>query len=215
MTTKASQDSANKLREKAMVLSALATKSALDFAEAIYEIYYCNVAVGGGELPAYKFFGYDTWGSYVEEELGLHITTAASYRRVHDVFMIQLKDNWDSSLVTSLTKFRSIVRVVDAKNVNSWLKKAKRLSCCALEEEVLEELYGKRKTGAHRHFLAMLTDWQLVKTNSILEIGFQEFPNCDSRGEVLVKILEQWDAAMSKHPKRHLRSIRGGKAASA
>jgi hypothetical protein len=202
------QANANKLREKIIGLTVQETKCQLEVAEAVYELYYGTVAVGNGELPLYKFFGYPSWFAYVEEEVGLHVTTAASYRMVHDVFMIQLKGKWDASLIPSFTKMKALTRVVDAKNVNAWLRKAKRLSCCALEEEILEALYGKQKKGANRHFLAMLTDRQFTAVNSIIEIGRQEFPDLETRGEVLTKILEQWDAAVAKKTKRGLRIVK-------
>jgi hypothetical protein len=205
------QASANKLREKIIGLTRQEAKCQLEVAEAVYELYYGTVEVGNGELPLYKFFGYPSWFAYVEEEVGLHVSTAAGYRMVHDVFMIQLRGKWDVDLMPSFTKMKALTRVVDAKNVNAWLRKAKRLSCCALEEEILQDLYGKRKRGANRHFLAMLTDRQLTAVNSIIEVGRQEFPEAESRGDVLTRILEQWDAAVAKRTKRGLRVVQGGK----
>ncbi len=183
-------------------------------AEVIHDLYYGTVEVGGGELPVFKFFGYPSWFAYVEEEIGLHVTTAHSYRIVHDVFSVQLKGKWDPELIASFTKMKALARVVDAKNVNSWLRKAGRLSSCALEEEVLEALHGKRKRGANRHFLTMLTDRQLSSVNAVIELGRQEFApqGLVSRGDVLARILEQWGAAVSGRKRAGLRVVQGGKA---
>ncbi len=209
------QSSANKLRDKIVLLCGQERKAQFEVAEAVYELYYGTVEVGGGELPLWSFFGHKSWFEYVETEVGLHVSTAAAYRMVHDVFMVRLQGKWDQSITPSFTKMKALVRVVDAKNVNAWLKRANSISCCALEEEIHEFLHGKKKTGANRHFVTMLTTRQLTAVNSIIEVGRQEFPDLESRGEILTKILEQWDAAVSKKTKRGLRVVQGGKAKSA
>jgi hypothetical protein len=209
-----SQSSANKLREKVLLLCGKEREAQLEVAEAVYELYYGTVEVGGGELPLWSFFGHKSWFDYVETEVGLHVSTAAGYRMVHDVFMIRLKGKWDQEIpLPSFTKLKALVRVVDPKTVNAWLKRANSISCCQLEEEIAEFLYGKKKAGALRHFTALLTSRQLTTVNAIIEVGRQEFPELDSRGQILTKILEQWDAAVAKKTKRGLRMIDGGKSA--
>lgn len=210
-----SQSSANKLRDKIVALCGQEKKAQLEVAEAVYELYYGTVEAGGGEMPLWSFFGHKSWFDYVETEVGLHVSTAAGYRMVHDVFMVRLKGKWDQDLLVSFTKMKALTRVVEPGNVNAWLKRAASISCCALDEEILEHMYGKRKAGAHRHFTAMLTSRQLTAVNSIIEVGRQEFPELESRGAVLAKILEQWDAAVSKRTKRGLRIVQGGKSKSA
>jgi len=210
-----SQSSANKLRDKIVALCGQERKAQLEVAEAVYELYYGTVEVGGGELPLWSFFGHKSWFDYVETEVGMHVSTAAAYRMVHDVFMVRLKGKWDQNEIASFTKMKALTRVVEPGNVNAWLKRANSITCCALEEEILEHMYGKRKAGAHRHFTAMLTSRQLTSVNAIIEVGRQEFPELESRGAVLAKILEQWDAAVAKKTKRGLRLVPGGKAKSA
>lgn len=199
-----SQSSANQLREKAMLLCQQENKAQMEMAAIIYDLYYGTVKVGGGddEMPLFKFFGHDTWFDYIETEVGMHVSTAAGYRMVHDVFMVRLKGEWDKSLTPSFTKMKALTRVVERKNVNSWLKKANRMSCCALEEEITLELHGKPRRNADRHFVTMLTTRQLTAANAILEVARQEFPELETRGELLSKILEQWDAAVAKKGRR-------------
>jgi len=211
--SKYTQSSANKLRDKVVLLCSQERKAQLEVAEAVYDLYYGEVEVGGGTMPLWEFFGHSSWFDFVETEVGLHVTTAAGYRSVHYAFMVVLQGKWDRSLMVSFTKMKALARVVDAKNVNFWLKRAGSMSCCQLEEEIEEHLHGKRKAGAHRHFTAMLTTRQLASVNAIIEVGRQEFPELETRGEVLTRILEQWDAAVSKRGKRGLRVISGGKTA--
>jgi hypothetical protein len=196
------QASANSLREKAVLLRARERGSQLETASVIYDLYYGDVEIGKGFMPLWKFFGYDSWFDYVETEVGMHVSTAAGYRMVHDVFMVRLKGKWDPEIMPSFTKLKALTRVVDAKSVNSWFRRANSVSCCLLEEEVLEHLYGKKKSGANRHFTALLTDRQITSVNSIIEIGRKEFPELESRGDILTKILEQWDAAVAKRTRR-------------
>jgi hypothetical protein len=210
-TSSHTQSTANKLRDKIVLLCGQERKAQLEVAEAIYELYYGTVEVGGGELPLWSFFGHKSWFDYVETEVGLHVSTAAGYRMVHDVFMVRLKGKWDLDNIASFTKMKALTRVVEAGNVNAWLKRANVLTCCALEEEILEHVYGKRKAGAHRHFTAMLTNRQLATVNAVIEVGRQEFPELEGRGAVLAKIMEQWDAAVAKKTKRGLRVVQGGK----
>lgn len=205
------QSFANSLREKAVLLRSRERSSQMETASVIYDLYYGDVTIGGGSMPLWSFFGYSSWFDYVETEVGMHVSTAAGYRMVHDVFMVRLKGKWDPELMPSFTKLKALTRVVDAKSVNSWFRRANSVSCCLLEEEVLEHLYGKQKAGASRHFSALLTDRQLASVNSIIEVGRHEFPELESRGDVLTKILEQWDAAVAKRPKRGLKVIQGEK----
>ncbi len=205
------QSTANKLRERITILCGQERKAQLEVAEAVYELYYGTVEVGGGELPLWSFFGHKSWFDDVETEVGMHVSTAAGYRMIHDVFMVRLKGKWDLDNIASFTKMKALTRVVEPTTVNAWLKRANVLTCCALEEEILEHMYGKRKAGAHRRFTALLTNRQLASVNAVIEVGRQEFPELESRGAVLSKILEQWDAAVAKKTKRGLRVVQGGK----
>lgn len=198
------QQYANKLRDRALEISQQETKSRLELAAIIHELYYGTVQMGAGELELYKFFGYDTWFDYVETEIGLHVTTAASYRVIHQVFAVELAGTCDHTLLSgvSFTKLRALTHVVDAKSVNGWLKKAQKLTCCKLDEEIEVARYGARKRGAHRAFQAMVTDRQLTQMNAILALAYEEFPDAENRADALLRIMEQWDAAVRKLPRK-------------
>lgn len=193
-----SKDAAEKLREKAILLAGNHTKTAMELAEVLYNTYYGEVNYAGGNLQLWEAWGFKSWFDYVENELGIHQNTAAGYRRTYEVFEIKCAGEWDKKSGVSFTKMKALARVVNKVNVNSWLKKAKTMSCCELEDAVLASIYGKQKSGVTRHFSAFLTDRELIKINSILEVGYQKFPNCERRGEVLTKILEEWDHKAAK-----------------
>lgn len=181
--------SAQRLRTKACELSRAEGRSRFALAEVIHDLYYGVVEVGSKEVPLFKFFGFKTWFDYVEsDEVGLHVSTAAGYRAVWDVFGVKLAGQWDRELMLPFTKMRALTRVVDATNVNSWLKRAARLTCCALEDEIA----GKSKRRQYRHFAAFVTDHQLARVVNILDRASDEFPDLTTRGDLLVKVLEQW-----------------------
>lgn len=215
-STTMNQSNANKLRTRIVELVQQEKRASFEIAEAIYELYYGTAEVGGAgdEMPLYEFFGFKSWFQYVETEVGMHVSTAQGYRMVHDVFMIRLKDKWDSSVNVSFTKLKALTKLrdkLDGRNVNSWLKRASEMTACALEDEIALELYGRRRGGAHRHFLAMLTDRQLTEMNTILAQAYDEFPDVDKRGDVLMKIVSQWSSAVMRKSKGNLRLVHGSK----
>lgn len=202
-----SKGDAIKLRELALRLATVDTRARLELGQALHELYYGVVAVGGSELPLWQF-GHASWFDYVEQEVGLHVSTAAGYRAVWDVFGVKLSGAWDTTINVSLTKLKACIPVVNAKNVNAWLRRAEKHTCCELEDLVYAERFGARSKRAHRHFTALLTDRQLTEVNAILALAAEAFPNVRTRGDLLVRALGQWDQATRKGS-RHLRVVRG------
>jgi hypothetical protein len=203
---------AQRLRERAVQLANADTKARLELGQALHELYYGAVEVAGGELAVWKFFGHDSWFDYVETEVGLHVSTAAGYRLVWDVFGVKLDGAWDKSINVSFTKLKAILPVVNAKNVNAWLRRAEKHTCCELEDLVHVERFGNRRRRATRHFTALLTDQQLTEINTVLELARDRFPKVKTRGDLLLRIVGEWDAAARKvgGARTHLRVV-GGK----
>lgn len=199
------QTAAMKLRERAIELIGQETKSRLELASIIHELYYGEMVASGGRIPLWRHFGFKNWFDYVETEIGMHVTTASGYVLVHEVFSVRLGGKWDPSSAPSFTKLKAIARVVDAKNVGSWIKRAQEMSCCALEEAVQEAVHGRRRKGAVHGFMAMLTARQMAAVNAVIEVGRQSFPGLRTRGDVLTRILEEWSDSRTK---RGLRVVR-------
>lgn len=184
---------AESIRRKAQEASEKTTKSVMELAAALWDTYHNDVKIGSINIQLWEVWGYKSWFDYAERELGIHQTTAASYRRIHEVFEVDLKDSWDKNLACSYTKMKSISRVVTKKNVNSWLKKAATLSCCELDEHVIEAMYGKSKSGATHSFLVNVTKKELAKISQVLSEAKEGFEDPDERrGSVLTRILEEW-----------------------
>lgn len=197
-------DTANKLRSQALKVFTNATRASFAMAAMLYETYYGTIQSGDGSklgresIPLWEAWGFKSWNDYAERELEIHQSTAASYRRVHEVFQIKIGGNWDSKYSVSFTKLRALCRVVTPENVNVWLKRASKMSCCEVDEAVQAVLHGKKRAGANRHFAVFLTNRELIQINSIIEVGHQKFPEVERRGEILTKILEQWNQLSAK-----------------
>jgi len=183
---------AESVRRKAQEASWKVTKSVMDLAEALWETYCHDVTVAGEQVPLWSAWGFKSWFDYAERELGIHQTTAAAYRRIHEVFEIDIKDQWDRSLSSSYTKMRILCRVVTKTNANSWLRKAARLSCCELEDQVLDAI-GKGRAGAVHSFATSVTKRELAKINEVLADAREGFEDDEERrGKILVRVLEEW-----------------------
>jgi hypothetical protein len=191
MTT-LNKGAADTVRRKAQEASEKTTKSVMDLAAALWDTFHNDVTVGGQSVQLWEAWGFESWFDYAERELGIHQTTAAAYRRIHEVFEVELKDAWDKGLTASYTKMKSLCRVVTRTSANAWLRKAAKLSCCELEEEVTLALYGKTRGGAVHSFLANVTKTELAKINQVLSEAREASDEPERRGKVLTRILEEW-----------------------
>ncbi len=190
--------SADSLRQRAVDATSQATKSVVHLSGVLWETYHNDVMVGGLPTPLWEAWGHTTWFEYVEHELGIHQSTAAAYRRIHEIFEIELEGKWDKNLCASFTKMKALVRVVTKTNVNSWLKKAAKMGCCQLDEEINNALFGKVRVHAVHTFLTTVTKKELREINKVLAIARESFPETERRGAVLVKVLEEWNNIHSR-----------------
>lgn len=189
---------ANSLRKKAQDFTNKSAKAAFDFGALLYEIYFSDIKVGKEVIPVWRAWGYETWFLYCECELHMHAATVNSYRNVYDIFGVQLDGMWNKKDILPITKMRSLLKVVNENNVKSWVKKAKKLSCCDLDDEVEYALTGK-KTRL-RHFTARMDDKSFTEVKNIISDAREDFDGLD-KGEVMARIFRQWNH-MHKSAKR-------------
>ena len=170
------------------------TKKVLELASVLWETWACNVKVNGIDTPLWTAWDHDSWEAYVEVELGIHMTTAANFRRMHEVYNIDLAGSIDSDSMNgiSYTKLKILTRVVTKRNVNGWLKKAKKLSCCELEEEVMHVLRGDGKVGAIHTLAILCTKNEQKRARDIIQ-QYQADNQTRRPGEALLAILEEWN----------------------
>lgn len=188
------------IRSKAVRSSEQCTSALMVFASALWDTYYNDIIVDGEQIPLWQFWGYKSWYDYCERELGVHQTTASAYRKIHEVFEIELKGSWDKTLLVSFTKMKALSRVVTKSDVNSWLKKAGKLSCCELEEAIT----GK---ASHKQFTVVVTEKELKEINDIIEAA-NSAAGGPRRAETLLQILGEWKSMSRSGSKSKLKLVK-------
>ena len=211
MTTLSTQN-ANLLRKKAVDATKQNTKSVLILAEVLWNTFRYNVKFNGIESSLWVAWGYKTWFEYVEHELGIHQSTAAAFRRIHEIFQIELEGSFDKELFDQLsaTKLRALCKVVNKKNVNSWLRRAAKMSCCALDESILVAQNGGIRANSTHTLAILCTKTEQKKMRDIITEA-KELMGLERPGATLLRVLQEWNnsrvASELRHTKRTERAI--------
>ncbi len=142
------------IRKEARDLAIRVNTSYMDLARVLYEIYDRPVDNQPDKGPLFKYWGYATFDSYVEEELGLHPKTAQRLRKTWFRIEIELKLDQDTRnrlINLGFAKARELARVITRENVDEWIRRAEELSHTRLVEAVqqylvaLEDAQGEGK----------------------------------------------------------------------
>jgi hypothetical protein len=200
---KISSSKAGILRQRAVTIVQEETKKVLELAAVLWETWAFDVKVNGVDTPLWVAWDYSDWEQYVEVELGIHMTTASQFRRMHEIYNIELKGAIEPESMEgiSYTKLKILTRVVTKRNVNGWLRKAKKISCCSLEEEVAEAIYGERKIGAVHTLAILCTKREQKRARNIIQ-QYQADNQLRRPGEALLAILEEWDTIKNRVARR-------------
>lgn len=194
-----SMHQADLLRKRLKDIVIANAQTCKDLYWAVYESDVQMVRNGSGQLEyCWKVWGYDTWEDYVGKELDMHVTTAYAFKKIWEVFWVDLAGAWDESLLLGVSKMRILTAAALTKqNVNKWLKKAATMNCRLLRAEVFgtEEL---------KSFTAIVSASNLQRLNKIIDQGRNTFGEDLTRGEVLTNILKSW---ADDHPKTRLRKV--------
>ena len=197
--SKVTEKHAGVLRHKAQELVGFQNKTILELARTLHEICYAEVELNKNQMtPLYKLWGFSSWGEWAEVDLGMHLTTASSYKRIWEVFN-KLLEKCDMDLLSqvSFTRLKTISRLgklLTASNVNAWLKKALKVSCCQLEEDIEYELTGKKVKYRHLHIL--VTNKQLSAIREAIDLArdADDFGTEDS-GDIIAGIVDRYNVA--------------------
>jgi hypothetical protein len=174
-------------------------QSNFDLCQILYETSQAVVSVGGNIVFAYQTWGYKNWFDFVETEIGLHEQSANAYRRVYEVFGVELAGAWDTGKPLPITKMRILTAANLTKvNVRVWLKKAEKMTCCKLVSEV----YG---TAEQAHFHASVSKRGLNDINRALDAARASFGEDLPKGDLLVRMLNEWSDIRKKT--RRLRAV--------
>ena len=190
---------ANALLERVRQVVETSSQSNFDLCQVLYETHRAVVSVGGDIMFAYQTWGYKTWFDFVETEIGLHETTAFGYVKVYEVFGVELANAWDTGKPLPITKMKILSAAnLTKSNVRGWLKKAEKMTCCQLVAEV----YG---TVEQAHFNASVTKTGLRDINRALDAARASFGEDLPKGDLLVKMLNEWTDIRKKT--RKLRAV--------
>lgn len=171
---------------------------------AAYESDVNMTRVNGQLVFCWATWGHDSWEDFVGKEMDLHVTTALAYKRVWEVFYVNLEGAWSPDLLLGITKMRLLSMAKLTKgNVTSWLKRAKKITCRELAALVQdrEELHS---------FAVPLTASQMRLVRRTLDQAKDSFARGDrmSRGQVMTQIMREWaELKANVRPARSLKVV--------
>jgi hypothetical protein len=178
--------------------------ASMELCWAAYESDVNMTRVNGELVFCWSTWGYDSWEDFVGKELDLHVTTAYAYKRIWEVFYVDLAGCWDTGMLLGITKMRHLTSAPLTKsNVNTWLKRAKKLTC----RELVAQIYDRDDTHS---FAVPLTSSQLKLVHRAIEQGKTSFTRGEkmSRGQVLTAIMREWaELKGAAAPKPRLKAV--------
>ena len=159
--------------------------------------------MGKQEVPLYSVWGFESWEEYVETELGFHYSTATGYVNVWDTFFVRFGDTVDKTLLPkSITKLKALAKVVKHSDVNAWLRKANKMTCCEVDHAIEISIYGGRSRRT-RTLHAPVDAKGLDTINAAVLALREEMPE-EGRGDAIAIICDQW---LKIHKKTKLRRV--------
>lgn len=161
--------------------------------ELLHRTHCSRVDRGGKSVAPWQVWGYPTFHAFVEKEVGMHGGTAQVYRGVYQKFGIEWAGAWSKGDLLSITKMRCIARSPKIKkaNVAMWLKRARLMSCCELEHELLG-------AATEHHFAMPVTAREKKVLDDAIETARELFDGTDRRGAVITRIVQEWLQAQRK-----------------
>lgn len=181
-----SEKSATLLRTKIQDIVEKHAQASMDVCWALYETDHTLARIGGQQVPIWEAWGYKSWQEFVGIEMGIHPTTAYCYKRVWETFYVRLAGAWDANNLLPITKMRILCAAkMDKRNVNSWLKKAKAMTC----PQLIAAVYGTEELHT---FATTLTKKEMDFMRKAIEDARVAFGTDRPRGEVLVRVVEEW-----------------------
>jgi len=169
-------------------------KTAFYLCGLLYESFVSVVNTDKGWKFVWEYWGFKCWFDFVETEIGIHENTAYLYKRIWEIFGIELAGAWDLADVLPITKMRILSAAdINKRNVSSWLSKARRMTCCELQAEV----YG---TEVMHTLSIRVSKRELQAINKAFDIARDEYESPKvTRGELLLDIVKEWQESRVKN----------------
>lgn len=184
------QDSASKLREAVRAAAQHQTSACVNLAQLLFNVRFGTTASGVALAVAW---GFDSFDTYAETEVGMHAHTAQAYVQIYDELFIRRGLALDE-LPASITKLRLLSKisrhVKDARELSKWITRAKaRSTCCDLEAEA-EEQYGI--TGSRHKTVSFSLQWSRVAPLMRAIRAARTSYGVESNAEALSAIVDEW-----------------------
>lgn len=166
-------------------------RGSMDLCRVVYQVSYTTVSFGGELVYLWQLWGYDSWNDFVGLVLGIHPTTAFVYRRIHEVFYVDLQGCWDHENLLPVTKMRILAadRGLTKRNVNSVLKRAVNKTC----PQLVAEVYGVDEL---KHLSVSVSSSEMKTIGKAIEKAREAFSDKDGkrlpRGQVLARMAREW-----------------------
>lgn len=144
-----SKNEAKSLRKNAREISTRSDKVQWEQAVALHKIYYSGYAIGEDMIaPIYELWGHDDWHGYVEEEIGIHVGKANRIIATAHFFTVKMAKHWNKQIL-SMTRMRTLstAKQVTPTNLNSWITKARNMTPCDLDHQLLGHMQHQKSMG--------------------------------------------------------------------
>ena len=172
---------ADQLRERIQSVVDKGIQSSIELAQMVWESDVNMVRVDGDLKYCWQVWGHDSWETFLGKEMHLPLKTGYGLKKVWQVFYVDLVNDWNKKLVVGISKMRILTSAdLNARNVESWLRKAKELTCAKLQAKI--------NGGEERKsFAVRVTGSQATTINRAIDYVRSMHPKGDSmsRGEVL------------------------------
>jgi len=172
-------------------------RGAYDLGKFLHEASTSLVKVGKAVQKLYVYWGFQSWGSYLTNELHMAWDEAKKLQEVWEVFGVRLKSTWNISLLLDTGRMWALVRLnnsLSADNVETWLRRAAPLPLEELRLTIREEMghFGQLKNPCRNvHFEVHLTVRQYAVVTAVLVHTMKQHGD-GSRGNALFEIAKHY-----------------------
>lgn len=174
------------LRRDAQDARTKSDKAGWEQAVALHRIYYSGYSINELEVaPIYQLWGYEDWFDYVEQEIGIHVGKASRLVAMAHFFTVKMDKHWNKQ-VLSPTRMRtlSVAKAVTPQNLNAWITKARNMTPCQLDHELLGHAHGTKSVG----FKFAPKDADLIRNQLQL---IKEVEGCATLAEALLSMFKK------------------------
>lgn len=177
---------AKELRRTAQDARTKSDKAQWEQSVALHAIYYSGYSIGNDEVASiYNLWGYDEWFDYVEGEIGMHVGKANRMVATAHFFTVKMKGHWNGTILSqNRMRTLSTAKMVTPKNLNTWIKKARDMTPCELDHELLGHAHGTKSMG----FKFAPKDADLIRNQLQL---IKEVEGCGTLAEALLSMFKK------------------------